>query len=266
MFYKVYCIAVIMAKSGIILASGGLDSGVTAYYAKKKLGYDKLLFLFFDYGQRALKEEEYCSRELAKNLGADFKKIELKWLGGISTALLNKDGEMPDVNEDELGNIEKGKKDVLNYWVPCRNSVFLIAALAHAEALFLSGKEKPDVFIGLKCEGRIPMKDTTPEFVKAMNKLAEEATNDGGYKVIAPLIDYDKDEIVKLGCELGVPFELTYSCYAGNKGHQRPPYEPCATTKKKIPVHCGVCENCVQRKKGFYWAGVEDVSTYKKSS
>ncbi|HLC57753.1 MAG TPA: 7-cyano-7-deazaguanine synthase, partial [Candidatus Nanoarchaeia archaeon] len=66
----------------------------------------------------------------------------------------------------------------------------------------------------------------------------------------------------KLGCELKVPFELTYSCYAG--GGRRGLIRGKGRTL--IPVHCGVCENCVQRKKGFYWAGVEDVSTYKKSS
>jgi len=236
--------------SAIVLVSGGLDSVTTAYYVKKKLKYEKLLFLFFDYEQRTLKEEEYCGRETAKLLKADFKKIDLKWLGGISTAMLNTDEEMPDIDEKELGNIEKGKEEILNYWVPCRNAVFLIAALAHAESCVLGKKEKPDIFIGLKCEGRIPMKDTTPSFVAAMQKLAEEATHDGEYKVIAPLIDKDKDEIVKLGKELGVPFGLTYSCYSGGK------------FKGKVPIHCGRCENCVQRKKGFYWAGVEDVSLY----
>ena len=252
-----------LGKSAIILVSGGLDSVTTAYYVKKKLKYEKLLFLFFDYGQRTRKQEEYCCGENAKLLKADFKKINLEWLGEISTAFLNSKEKMPRVDKKELGNVEKGREEILNYWVPCRNAVFLITALAFAESFVLQGKDKPDVFIGLKCEGRIPMKDTTTAFVEAVNKLAEEATHDGGYKVIAPLIDRDKDEIVKIGKELNVPFELTYSCYSGDKGYQRLPYQPSATTKKKIPIHCGKCENCQQRKKGFYWAGIEDKSIYK---
>ena len=247
-----------MVKSAIILVSGGLDSVTTAYYVKKKLKYERLLFLFFDYGQRTLKEEEYCCKETAQLLKAGFKKIDLRWLGGISTAMLNSDDEMPEINEKEMGNVEEGNKEILNYWVPCRNAVFLIAAIAHAESCVLQKKEKPDIFIGLKCEGRIPMKDTTPAFVLAMNTLAEEATHDGGYKIIAPLIDKDKDEIVKMGKELNVPFELTYSCYAGS-GRRGLIRGPLGTL---IPVHCGKCENCVQRKKGFYWAGVADVSVY----
>ncbi len=250
-----------MVKSAIILVSGGLDSVTTAYYVKKKLGYDRLLFLFFDYNQRTLKQEEYCSRETAKLLKADFKKIDLKWLGDISTAMLNNNEKMPRVDEKEMGNVDKCNKEILNYWVPCRNAVFLINSIAHAEADVLNKKDKPEMFIGLKCEGRIPMKDTTPRFVSAVNKLAEEATHDGDYKVIAPLIDKDKDEIVKIGKELNVPFELTYSCYKGTSDALINPVQP---RLKNVPIHCGTCENCQQRKKGFYWAGIEDTSLYLK--
>lgn len=238
-------------KNAIILVSGGLDSVVTAYYVKYKLNYDNIIFLFFDYNQRTLKQEEFCSRYHADKLKASFKKIDLKWLGEISTAMLNKD-EVREVKDEDLGNIEKERQDIINYWVPCRNSLFLLSGLAHAESLFISKNERYDVFIGIKCEGKIAMKDTTPSFMEAMNKLGEEGTHHGDYKLLAPLIDKDKDEIVKIGKELGVDFRYTYSCYVGND------YED------GIPVHCGKCSNCKQRQKGFYWANVEDVSEYKK--
>ena len=232
-------------KNAIILCSGGLDSVVSAYFVREK--YAKLKFLFFDYGQRAVMEEEYCSKKIAEKLGASFIKVELPWLGKISTAMLNKEGEFKETTEKDL---EDGREEILNWWVPCRNSVFLINALAFAESEYLSKKKRYDVIIGLKNEGSVHMKDTTEKFVKKMNELSEEATHHGGYKIIAPLIKKDKTEVVKIGVELGVPSELTYSCYVGN-----------GFRDGKV-VHCGKCLNCMLRKKGFYWSGVNDPSVY----
>ncbi len=235
-------------KNAIIVVSGGLDSVVTSYYVKYKLDYNNLLFLFFNYKQRAIKEEEYCVKKIAKKLNAKYKKIDISWLNDISTAFINKQGKTPITKEKDL---EDGTKDILNWWVPCRNSIFLINALAHAEFEYLKNKEKYDIFIGLKNEGQVHMKDTTEKFIEKMNELAEEATNDGNYKVLAPLIKLDKTDVVKLGKELKVPFELTYSCYIQNGFN------------KKIPIHCGTCLNCMLRKKGFYWSGIQDPSFYR---
>ena len=239
-------------NNAIIVCSGGLDSVTTAYYVKKKLKINKIKIIFFDYGQRTLKEEEYCVKKCANDLNAEFEKVEVKWLGEISTALLNKKEEIPETTKKDLGDIEKENKEKIMWWVPCRNSIFLINALAFAESLFISKNERWDVYIGVKKEGKIPMKDTRPEFIKSVNDLAEQGTYHGGYKIIAPLIDLDKDEIVKLASELKVPLEFTYSCYSGGG------------FKGKILKHCGTCANCMDRKMGFYWAGVKDISIYEK--
>lgn len=236
-------------KNAIILVSGGLDSATTAYYVRDVLKYNKIKFLYFDYSQRGLKEEEYCSKKMAKLINADFIKIKTPLLGEISTAMINKGCNVPKTTEKDL---EDGTKDIINWWVPCRNSMFLINALAYAEHYFIKNKERYDIFIGLKNEGRVHMKDTTKKFVKKMNELAEEATHHGGYRILAPLIDMDKTEVVSLGKKLNLPFHYTYSCYIGNG------------FKKDIPVHCGECLNCMLRKKGFYWAGIEDPSLYTK--
>lgn len=234
-------------KNAIILCSGGLDSVVSAYFIKNK--YKKLKFLFFDYKQRAVKEEEFCCRKIVKRLNGEFIKINLGWLGEISTAMLNKEGEIKETSDKDL---EGNSKNIINWWVPCRNSVFLINALAFAESEFLKNKERYDVIIGLKNEGKEHMKDTTEKFVEKVNELAEEGTNDGGYKVIAPLIKLDKTEVVRLGVKLNVPFELTYSCYIENG------------FKDGKVVHCGRCLNCMLRKKGFYWSNIKDPSKYRK--
>src|SRR3989344_835642 len=176
-------------KNALIVISGGLDSTVTAYYVKNRLNYNKLKFLFFDYNQRAVKEEETAVKKIAKELNAEFKKINLEWLGEISTAVLNKNKNIPETTEKDL---EDEKKDLSPWWVPCRNSVLLIN------------------------EGRVHMKDTTKEFIESTNNLQKHATDKGDFKIIAPLIDKDKAEITSLGKELNVPFELTYSCYIEN--------------------------------------------------
>ena len=224
-------------KNAMVLCSGGLDSVVVAYSIKNK--YRKLKLLFFDYGQRALKEEEKCVREISKKLNSNFEKVKLPWLGDISTAILNKGGEFKSTIEKDL---EK-KEDLLTWWVPCRNSIFLINALAFAESEFLKNKERYDIIIGLKNEGEAHFKDTTERFIKKINNLVKDATNDGDYEIIAPLIKLDKPEVIKLGEKLKIPFELTYSCYIENG-------------------HCGKCLNCMLRKKGFYWAGVKDPTKY----
>tara|TARA_Y100000034_G_scaffold129270_1_gene185410 strand:- start:963 stop:1643 length:681 start_codon:yes stop_codon:yes gene_type:complete len=223
-------------KNAIILCSGGLDSVVAAYYVKDK--YKKLKFLFFDYGQKALENEEKCCREISKRLNAEFVKVELPWLHEISTSMINREG-FKETTEKDL----ETDKGIENWYVPCRNSIFLINGLAFAESEFLKNKEKYDIVIGFENEGEAHFKDTTEGFVKKINELSTETTE--GYEILAPLIKKDKTEVIKLGKELKVPFELTYSCYIGGEGH------------------CGKCLNCMLRKKGFYWAGVEDVSSYK---
>jgi len=234
-------------KNAIILGSGGLDSVVCGYYTKLKMHYDNLIFLFFDYGQRTLKQEEECLKFHAKKLGWKIIKVDITWLGEISGSFINNDGsEFPVTTDEIMKDKEKEKSMILNWIVPCRNTVFLSVALAHAEAYDLKGRGKFDIFVGFD-GGSVRYKDTTPKFIGFFNKLINECTENGDYKVISPLIKKDKDEIIKIGQELGVDFTKTYSCYIGGEGL----------------VHCGKCSNCMYRKQAFYWAGLEDPSTYK---
>ncbi len=161
---------------------------------------------------------------------------------------------IPETKETDLWDPEKAKDRILKWWDPCRNAILLLVGLAHSESFFISAKERYNVYIGIRRETPVAMKDNTPEFLAEMNRLAEQATHHGGYKIDAPLITYDKDKVVKLGEKLGVPWEYTYSCYAGH-----------GFTKaggKKLPVHCGRCSNCKRRKLAFADAGVRDPSIY----
>jgi 7-cyano-7-deazaguanine synthase len=230
-------------KNAIILCSGGLDSITTAFYAKKVLKYDKLKILFFDYGQRNISGEKKCAEKCANNLGGEFIEIGLKDLGKISTSLLNSSRKHNKLSRNDLQDTRKENKI---WYVPARNIVFLSNALAVAESLLFRFDEKFDIFVGFKCEGREHFPDATKEFIDIFCRLSENST-EGKFKILAPLIEKDKEDIVKLAKELGVNFEETFSCYVG---------------KEK---HCGTCLACVLRKEGFYWAGINDPTNYVKS-
>jgi len=229
-------------KNAIILCSGGLDSSVCSYYVKKR-GYEKIIILFFNYNQRTLEQERKASKKIAENLQAEFVEMNLKEISEISTSLINKNEPADKVSRKEL---KDSKQESDKYYVPCRNTIFLIYALALAESLQIKNKETYNIFTGFKCEGKEAYPDTTSEFVEEMNKLKEISTSVKG-NIIAPLIKKDKEEIVSLGKELGVKFEETYSCYIG------------AGEK-----HCGTCLACRLRQEAFYWANVKDPTEYQK--
>ena len=231
------------SKNAIILCSGGLDSVVTAHYIKKKRGYDKLKFLFFDYGQRALNQERKCSKECAKDLKGEFIEINLKWLGDISNSLINKEGIIKRLKKRDLKNTRKESE---KYYVPCRNTIFLTYALVIAESLWIKNKEKNNIFVGFKCEGKESYPDTTERFVNEINKLSKIGCSTK-FEIKAPLIKKDKEDIVNLGKKLGVKIEYTFSCYS-------------PLNKKQ----CGYCLACMLRKQGFYWANVKDKTAYAK--
>ncbi|MBI2110703.1 7-cyano-7-deazaguanine synthase, partial [Candidatus Woesearchaeota archaeon] len=169
-----------------------------------------------------------------------------------STSFINKEGKIPETKKEDLENLRKGDEDILNWWVPCRNALFLVIGLAHAESLFLKKKEKYMVYLGIKKEVFAAMKDNTPEFLEAMNHIVKHATHHGFYTLEAPLLSYEKEEIVNLGEQLGVLYLYTYSCYVG------------AGFQKNTPVHCGKCVACRLRQYAFQWSLIKDPSIYAK--
>ncbi len=231
-----------MKKGAIVLASGGLDSTVTAYYVKKKLSYNPIIFLFFDYGQKTLKQEEFFARKQALLLKASFVKIDLTWIKKISRSLIHH-GKNVVISRKDLNSTKK----VGNWYVPARNTLFISCALAFAESLFLDGRHY-DIFLGFKNEGQLHYPDTTSPFVRAFNRLKKSAIQSDSL-ILAPLLKYDKDQVILLGKELGVDYRKTYSCYLG--------------AGKK---HCGICMNCRLRQEGFYWAHLPDPTHYVKKS
>ena len=242
-------------RAAITCVSGGVDSVTTAYYVSKILKPSKQLLLFCNYGQRTYEMEEFCIRKISRELNVPLKIIDLKWLGEISTSVLtHKEKEIPETRESELWDPEKARQRILRWWDPCRNAILLLVGLAHAESFYIANHERFDVYIGIRRETPVAMKDNTPEFLEEVNRLAEQATHHGGYRLKAPLIAYDKDKVVGLGTELGVPWAYTYSCYKGG--------DIMRVRRKMLPLHCGICSNCKRRILAFNQAGVEDPSAY----
>jgi len=202
-------------KKAIILLSGGLDSSTTLYYAKNK-GYD-CHALIFDYGQRH-KREISSAVVQAKRLKVPYEiiKIKLPWKG---SSLLDKKAKVPT---------NRKMKGIPSTYVPARNTIFLSFALSYAEAI---GARV--IFIGANAIDFSGYPDCRPKFYEAFQKVIKEGTKAQKIKVLTPLIDLSKAEIIKLAIKLKVPLDLTWSCYMGGK-------KPC-----------GICDSCKLREKGF---------------
>ena len=251
------------ARSAVMLTSGGVDSVTTAFYVKRRLGAPEMVLIFANYGQRTYEYEKFCIESISRKLDSPMKLIDLRWLGKLSTSVLTKPKvPITETKEADLWDPDKAKQRILKWWDVVRNLQLITVGLAHAESIDLNeylstGKRNVwDVHIGIRRETPVAMKDNTPEFLALMDEVAQQSTHFGDYHVRAPLITYDKDMVVRLGEELGVPWEYTYSCYSG--------YGFRVVKGRKLPVHCGACSNCKRRKLAFEEAGVKDPSIYAK--
>ena len=226
-----------MVKKAVCLVSGGLDSCVTSHIAKNK-GYD-IFALTFNYRQRHKKEIE-SAKKIATAINAKNHivfDLGLHKFGGSSLVDISSEPE-GDQSLEEIG------KKIPSTYVPARNTIFLSIALAYAETL-----DADAIFIGATATDYSGYPDCRPEFIKAFQDLTNIATKKGvegkKIRIIAPLLNMSKVDIIKKGIELKAPLEETWSCYIG---------------KEKA---CGRCDSCLLRLKGFKEARVKDPIEYE---
>ncbi len=225
------------APLAVVLVSGGLDSMISAASAREQ-GY-RVLALSVDYNQRH-RVELAAARRVANVLGAERHIILPLDLSAFGGSALTDDIAVP---KDGVGTEEGGGIPVT--YVPARNTIFLSLALGWAEA---AGAR--DLFIGVNALDYSGYPDCRPEFIAAFEGLAEIATKAGAegqrFKIHAPLQHMTKADIVREGQRLGVDMGLSWSCYDPAPGG----------------VHCGTCDSCRLRSKGFEDAGIPDPTVY----
>ena len=212
-------------EKGIVVLSGGSDSATVAYWATKQ-GYD-LCGLSFNYGQIGLKEVEHA-KLIAQKLGMQLTVIDLSSLKDIYVGVTS-------LVDEKIEMTESFSQSII---VPFRNAIFLSIAVAYAVSV---GAKK--IFYGAQGSDEPFYPDCRKEFYKSFETTARLGTGEN-IAVEAPFCDVPKSTIIRRGLELGVPFELTWSCYFGG------------------PKHCGKCESCLNRKRAFGEAQVQDPTEY----
>ena len=214
-----------MQEKCVVVLSGGPDSSTVAYWARKQ-GYDPYA-ITFSYGQIATKEVEYAT-QVAERLGVPIKLVDLSSLKDIFTGVTS-------LCDENIPMTTSFSQPII---VPFRNAIFLSIAVSYAVAI---GARR--VFYGAQRSDEPFYPDCGREFYESFERAAKLGT-DQDIVIEAPFSNIPKSGIIKLGSELGVPLDLTWSCYLNEA------------------KHCGKCESCVNRKKAFREAGVADPTQY----
>lgn len=223
----------IKKENAVVLSSGGMDSALTAAIAGRKY---ELNLLHINYGQKTQTRELKAFRDISEYFTARKTLVvnisHLKQIGGSS---------LTD-NKIRISKADLRNKEIPSSYVPFRNANILAIAVSWAEVI---GARK--IFIGAVEEDSSGYPDCRKEFFDAYNKMISKGTKPGsGIKILTPIIDLNKKEIVLKSLKLKAPIHLTWSCYKNNK------------------AACGECDSCALRLRGFQLAGKEDPVKYIK--
>jgi 7-cyano-7-deazaguanine synthase len=218
----------------VVLLSGGMDSCVCAALAARD---HAAAALHVSYGQRTEDRERQSFLAICQRLNIQERLLvrndALRAIGGSALT----DESIPVPTGDAAGH-NIGHNIPVTY-VPFRNAHFLAVAVSWAEVLG-AGK----IYIGAVEQDSSGYPDCRPAYYEAFNRIIKLGTKEGTIEITTPLIGLRKAEIVRLGLELGAPFDLTWSCYA------------------REDQACGVCDSCVLRLRAFAAAGARDPIPY----
>lgn len=219
----------------LVLFSGGVDSTTCLALAIDRYGKDNVVALSVSYGQKHTKEVEAADK-IAKHYVVEFIKLDLSEMFKFSdcSLLQHSDKEVP--HESYAEQLKETNGSPVSTYVPFRNGLFIASAasiaLSKGCGVILYGAHADDA-----AGNAYP--DCSEVFNNAMNTAVWEGSGHQ-VKVEAPFVGMNKAGVVKKGLELGVPYELTWSCY---EGHDKP---------------CSVCGTCIDRQKAFEANGVTD--------
>lgn len=224
-----------MSKA-LVLSSGGVDSTTALGLAVKKYGKENVIALSVSYGQKHDKEIR-AAIAVAEFYDVEHLFLDLSRIFQYSNCslLVQSDQEIPQASYAEQIEETNGEKPVSTY-VPFRNGLFLSSAASIALS-----KDCEVIYYGAHSDDSAgsAYPDCSPVFNRAMNEAIWEGSG-RQLRIEAPFVSLTKAEVVKMGLEIGVPYELTWSCYEG----------------KEKP--CGKCGTCIDRAKAFAENHMED--------
>ncbi len=220
----------------LVLSSGGVDSSTALGLAVSKYGAENVTALSISYGQKHDKEIE-AAKKVAAFYGVEQLFLDLSLIFQYSDCSLLKQSkaEIPEKSYEAQIQKTKGEKPVSTY-VPFRNGLFLSSAASIALS-----KNCDVIYYGAHADDAagFAYPDCSEVFNDAMNKAIYEGSGHQ-LRIEAPFVRMNKAEVVKMGLALGVPYELTWSCYEGG---ERP---------------CGKCGTCIDRARAFAANGMTD--------
>ncbi len=224
----------------LVLSSGGVDSSTLLGMAVAEYGADEVVALSVFYGQKHKKELE-ASVKVAEYYGVDHLFLDLTSVFSYSDCSLleHSNRDIPHGAYDQQLETADGKP--VSTYVPFRNGLFL----ASAASMALS-KGCSVLYYGAHMDDAAgnAYPDCSEAFLNAINDAVKLGSG-GQLEIKAPFIDKNKAEIVKIGLQIGVPYELTWSCYEGSE------------------LPCGVCGTCIDRANAFAANHVEDPALRK---
>lgn len=223
-------------KRALVVLSGGLDSTVCASIAAKN--YDKVFSIIYNYGQRHSMEVKNAI-SVSQHFGMEYIVVDLPFVRELVS------NSLTDTN------VELKKDGIIdncipNTFVAGRNMLFLSIATS-----FAYSKDIGDIFIGVNAVDYSGYPDCRQDFISKMEEVMNASVKDAKdftIKIKTPLLYLNKKQIVELGVKNDAPFELTTSCYNGDK------------------LACGKCDSCTLRLKGFSEANMIDPIGYKNES
>lgn len=226
----------------LILSSGGVDSTTCVGIAVDRFGKENVSTVSIFYGQKHSKELE-CAKKVAEFYNVNHYELDLSGILKYSNcSLLSHSTEEVELGsyEDQISRKENG---MVSTYVPFRNGLMLSSVAALAVSIYHD--EEVHIYLGAHADDAAgnAYADTSKEFTDAMYKAIDVGTYNM-VKVEAPLVNMNKAEVVKTGLELGVPYELTWSCYLGGD------------------KACGNCGTCIDRLRAFEENGIKDPIEY----
>ena len=214
----------------VVLLSGGIDSTTLLYYVKNRLMAKRIYALSFNYGQRHAREIDMARWQSSNAEVAEHKVIDMAFFGKMirkSSVLTNKSVKVPNIEDLD----EHQRKQPPTY-VPNRNMVFISIAAAYAETI-----EAYDIFYGAQKQDEYGYWDCSKDFITKINQVFR-LNRRKAVKIYAPFAGMRKSKVLKIGLELGVDYEHTWSCY---RGERKP---------------CGKCPSCVEKERAFKEGGI----------